>query len=291
MKKLLIMTLVLISQTLTAQIKPFEVLNPQVSQGDTLIIRINSQWQGPGVGILMSNLNYLPNKFGYVYIGISIDMEAGKYQIFMTEYGRIRMDIFSDEFNVSERYFNEWFRGRSPVLTKITQERLTKDQKLKNKAYSSVNLSEDYTTGKYREPLDSVGVNDEFGTKRIYGAYDKNKKNIKVERIVSHGGVDLRAAVGTKVYATNSGKVLLAKPMLADGHILMIDHGSGIISMYLHLSKLVIREGNIVKNGQVVAYTGNSGGVPPHLDFRIKVHDTYVDPLRFIEDYNKYVAH
>lgn len=292
MKILLVVVLFLIPRIVEAQIKPFEVLNSQVSQGDTLILRINPQWQGPGVGILVFNSNYLPNKFGYVYIGISVDAEPDKYQLFLTEYSRIMTDVLPAEINVSERYFNEWFRGRSPIPTKITREQLTRDQKLKNKVYSSVNMSEDYTTEKYREPLDSMEIKDEFGTKRIYGAYDKKKKNIRIERIVSHGGVDLKATVGTKVYAINSGRIILAKHMLADGNILIIDHGSGIISIYLHLSKFAVREGNVVKNGQLIAYSGNTGGqnVPPHLDFRIRVHDQFVDPLIFIDTYNKYVA-
>ncbi len=284
--------MLLISQISAAQVKPFEVLNPQVSQGDTLIIRINPQWQGPGAGMLIDGRGYAPNKFGYVYVGIRVDVEPAKYQVFLTEYGQIKTDILPAEFEVSEKYFNEWFRGKSPVLAKATQERLTKDQTLKNRAYSSINLLEDYTIGKYREPLDNMEVKDEFGTKRIYGAYDKKKKNIKIERIVPHGGVDLRATIGTKVYAINSGKVILAKRMLADGNILMIDHGSGIVSMYLHLAKFTVREGSIVKNGQndqLIAYSGNTGGrnVPPHLDFRIKVHGTYVDPLKFIEISNQ----
>lgn len=270
-----------------SQAQVFSISSTNVVQGDTLVVRISSQWQKPGAGVLLWDSNYLSNKNGYVYVGIRVDVEPGKYQVFLTEYGRIKMDVLPLEFEVLERNFSEWFRGKSPVLNKVVRERLVKDRELKNKAYESANLEENYTTGKYVEPLDYIEVKDEFGAKRIYGAYDKKKKNIRVEKIVSHGGVDLKAQIPTKVMAINSGRVLFDRHLLADGNILILDHGSGIISLYLHLSRFLVKEGDKVKRGQAVAYTGATGtDAEPHLHFMIKVHKTNVDPLRFIEIMN-----
>ena len=185
------MFLILISFALTivpsAQAQSFEVLNPKVSQGDALIIKINPQWQGPGVGILFQKSDYLPNKLGYVYIGIKVDILSGKYQVFLTEYDRIKRDIPPAEIEIVERNFTEWFRGRSLFPSKAAQARLNKDREIKNKAYDSAELYEDYTTGKYAEPLADIDVRDEFGSRRIYGTYSKSKKQINIEKIVPHG--------------------------------------------------------------------------------------------------------
>ena len=268
----------------------FEIVNPQIKQGDTLIVNINPQWRDPGGGINVFGKNYTPNKFGRVFIGIAVDTLPGKHSLFLTDYGRIRTDVVSYQIEVVEKEFPEWFRGRAPVLSKTVEQRLEKDRELKEKAYKSGSVFEDHTSGQYIYPLEDIFVTSEFGSRRIYGSYSKNRKQINIERVVSHGGVDLRARIPTEVRAINSGWVILARRLLADGNLLIIDHGSGVVSMYLHLSRLKVKEGDTVKKGQIIAYTGSTGGVPPHLDFRIKVWSTDVDPLEFIENYNKNIA-
>lgn len=285
MKILLALILTCLPHICLAQVQSFEILNPQVKQGDTLIIRINPQWQVAGVGILLEGANISANNLGYVFVGIGVDVKPERHSVFLTEYGVVRMDIPPVEFEVQVRNFSEWFRGSVPIPSRVVRERLLKDRQLKESAYILAESFEDLTSGEYNYPLDTASVTNEFGNRRLYG-----RRRNKPELVVPHGGIDLRAPLKTKIKAINSGKVLLARRMLADGNLLILDHGSGIISMYLHLSRFTVKEGENIKTGQVVAYSGNTGGVPPHLDFRIKVHDTYIDPLEFIKIYNEKVA-
>jgi murein DD-endopeptidase MepM/ murein hydrolase activator NlpD len=122
-------------------------------------------------------------------------------------------------------------------------------------------------------PLDQVKVTGSYGDIRKNG-------NSKVQ----HLGVDLQAAVGTPIYAINDGKVMFAKSLPDYGNTMIISHGIGSFSLYLHLSKFTFAVGNSVKQGDLIAYSGDSGYVlGPHLHFSLKVGGVSVDPLKFIE--------
>jgi len=94
-----------------------------------------------------------------------------------------------------------------------------------------------------------------------------------------HYGVDVAAPKGTIVRATAAGIVRLAHPdMYLSGATLIIDHGLGVSSSYLHLSKILVQVGQRVKQGQAVAKVGASGRVTgPHLDWRVNWFKTRLD--------------
>ncbi|HED13114.1 MAG TPA: M23 family metallopeptidase [Gammaproteobacteria bacterium] len=94
-----------------------------------------------------------------------------------------------------------------------------------------------------------------------------------------HYGVDVAAPMGTVVHAVAAGIVRLAHPgMYLSGATLVIDHGFGVSSSYLHLSKILVHVGQRVRQGQAVAKVGSSGRVTgPHLDWRINWFKTRLD--------------
>lgn len=100
-----------------------------------------------------------------------------------------------------------------------------------------------------------------------------------------HKGIDLRASVGTPVYAAADGVVdrLSASPKGNGGIWVVLKHANGYESKYLHLSKLAVRRGQKVNRGQLIAYSGNTGiGTAAHLDFRIFKNGKAVDPLSIL---------
>lgn len=109
-----------------------------------------------------------------------------------------------------------------------------------------------------------------YGSQRILNGLPKQP----------HYGVDVAVPVGTKVRAPAGGIVSLAvSDMYYTGGTLMIDHGHGLSSAFLHLNKLLVKEGDEVKQGQVVAEVGKTGrATGPHLDWRISWFDARVDP-------------
>lgn len=120
-----------------------------------------------------------------------------------------------------------------------------------------------------------------YGSQRFY--------NGKAGR--PHYGLDYAGKVGDPVKAPASGIVLLYVPdMFYSGGTMIIDHGHGISSTFLHLSDSYVKQGDIVKQGQVVAAVGNSGRTTgPHLDWRINWNQVKLDPalaLKALEKLN-----
>jgi murein DD-endopeptidase MepM/ murein hydrolase activator NlpD len=112
-----------------------------------------------------------------------------------------------------------------------------------------------------------------FGAQRIYqgtaGAY--------------HGGVDVAGATGLPVVAPADGVVILAaadKPFTLEGHLLMIDHGHGLNSAFLHLSRIDVKLGDRVTQGQRIGAIGATGrATGPHLHWGMKWNDARIDPM------------
>jgi len=95
-----------------------------------------------------------------------------------------------------------------------------------------------------------------------------------------HHGVDFRAAPGTPVLAANSGKVLLARDLFFEGNCVMVDHGQGLISIYMHFSKLTVKGGDIIARGQKLGESGATGRVTgPHLHVSVQWRGIPLDLL------------
>jgi len=97
-----------------------------------------------------------------------------------------------------------------------------------------------------------------------------------------HTGVDLGTPVGTPVHAVESGVVRRASSDGINGRILVLDHGRGVTTTYCHNDALLVRNGQRVERGQVIARTGRSGRTTgPHLHYQLDLAGEPVDPLRF----------
>jgi murein DD-endopeptidase MepM/ murein hydrolase activator NlpD len=125
----------------------------------------------------------------------------------------------------------------------------------------------------FQFPIESE-ITSSFGNKRTFNGQLKS----------FHRGTDFKAATGKPIMAANSGTVKLAKELFFSGSIVIIDHGTGIFSMYAHLSRIDIAPGQHVEKGQQIGLSGATGRVNgPHLHWGVKVNGTYVDPLQFVK--------
>ncbi|MEO5367549.1 MAG: M23 family metallopeptidase [Magnetococcus sp. WYHC-3] len=110
-----------------------------------------------------------------------------------------------------------------------------------------------------------------FGSRRVLNGEARNP----------HNGVDIAAPVGTPIHAPSAGRVaLVGHDYFYTGHTLVLDHGDGVITLYAHLDKIHVRQGDWVGKGQVVADMGKTGRVTgPHLHWGAHVRGRRVDPL------------
>lgn len=99
-----------------------------------------------------------------------------------------------------------------------------------------------------------------------------------------HTGLDLRAAVGTPVYSMADGEVALAQNFVVPGGAVIIDHGNTIFSKYYHLSELLVKPGQKVKKGDLIAKSGGTGRVEaPHLHWEVSWKGLPTDPVIFMD--------
>jgi murein DD-endopeptidase MepM/ murein hydrolase activator NlpD len=128
-------------------------------------------------------------------------------------------------------------------------------------------------SGKFTSPADAA-ISDVFGSQRIFN--DKTSS--------PHLGLDFRVPSGTPVEAMNDGTVLLARPLFYEGDFVVIDHGLGLLTLYLHLSEFKVKEGDRVKRGQPIGLSGGTGrATGPHLHVAVRWQGTYLDPARLMQ--------
>ncbi|HEY3566966.1 MAG TPA: peptidoglycan DD-metalloendopeptidase family protein [Thermoanaerobaculia bacterium] len=117
---------------------------------------------------------------------------------------------------------------------------------------------------------------------RITSSFNLHRFHPVLNEYRPHYGVDYGAPVGTPVQVTANGTVVSAGWDKGGGNVVKVQHGGGYMTAYLHLSRFApgIRPGARVRQGDIIAYTGATGlATGPHLDYRVKLHDTWIDPL------------
>ncbi len=130
-----------------------------------------------------------------------------------------------------------------------------------------------FWTEPFRAPLANLTVTDPYGYSRKTGQYS-----------IAHKGTDFRAPTGTQVRAMNRGVVRIARTYTVYGKTIVVDHGFGLQTLYLHLSKIYVNEGELVLPGTVIGLSGMTGYAEvPHLHISIKINGISIDPMKFME--------
>ena len=116
-----------------------------------------------------------------------------------------------------------------------------------------------------------------YGLKRVFNGQPRGL----------HKGLDLRGPQGQPVLACADGQVALASNLYFSGNVVYINHGEGVFTAYLHLSEILVQNGDRVRKGQVVGLVGATGRVTgPHLHLSLLVQGVSVDPQPFLPSAN-----
>ena len=152
--------------------------------------------------------------------------------------------------------------------------RIRREAALKQQGWASFAEIEGFLDG-FVIPVEGGRVSGTWGNQRILNGVPSTP----------HFGYDIAAPAGTPIRAPAAGVVTLAQPdMHYEGGLVFIDHGQGLITMYLHMSRLDVAVGDRVTQGQVIGAVGSSGrATGPHLCWRMKWRDRQLDPSVAIE--------
>lgn len=159
--------------------------------------------------------------------------------------------------------------GNTPQAASQLLTNLAKENNILNTVLSSSTI----LWGKaFQYPLETIFITDDYG-------YDR----LTVNSTIVHKGTDFRAPEGTKVLAMNDGVVKVARTFVVYGNSVIIDHGLGVQTLYMHLSKLNVKEGDRVTAGQLIGLSGMTGyAESPHLHISVKISGISIDPMTFI---------
>jgi murein DD-endopeptidase MepM/ murein hydrolase activator NlpD len=207
--------------------------------------------------------------------GVSLETKAGNYPFVLegkTPAGteitfRRSFTIGHAKYPVIQLQVSKQFTEPNPEQVQVIKE----DQAVKHKTFSQVTPEREWS-GRFSAPVDAP-TSDVFGTRRVFNGATKSV----------HQGLDYRVGPGTPVLAVNAGTVLLARSLYFEGNCVVLDHGQGLLSLYLHLSEIKVKEGDRVERGQLLGLSGATGrATGPHLHIAVRWQGVYLNPAALL---------
>ena len=210
-------------------------------------------------------------KYWYGLAGTSLSTAPGTYQFeFSGELADGRKVSFSQRIAVRRAKYPN---ANVTVDQKFTEpssaelQEIHKDKETKQEVFAQFTPTREWV-GDFQQPV-VARISDVFGATRTF--------NGKVQS--THEGLDFAVPTGTAILALNRGRVVLARPLFFEGNCVMIDHGQGLLSLYLHLSQINVKEGDQVSRGQEIGLSGGTGrATGPHLHVAVRWQGVYVNP-------------
>jgi murein DD-endopeptidase MepM/ murein hydrolase activator NlpD len=259
------------------------VSSETAKQGSTILIKVSGKYRQIEGNFDGQKIDFFKNKNfpdWVAFLGIDVNTKPGKYKITinsLAEKLEKEITIEPQEFGFLAMEPTKEMESKGFTSEKVAENITENDNPALNKIFEKF-TENPYFAKSFSFPLKKVKISGlDFGQFVKNGNYE-----------LRHLGVDLRAPARTEVFAVNDGKVVFAKNLANYGKTIVIDHGMGIFSLYLHLSGYSIFENQLVKRGQIIGFSGNSGySTAPHLHFSIRDNDSRVDPVSFIETTQK----
>jgi murein DD-endopeptidase MepM/ murein hydrolase activator NlpD len=216
---------------------------------------------------------FLYNSKPTAFYGIALEKKAGTSTLIANlSDGRVlRKDILIVERKKAEAPLGipQKLGGDTPASQKNLVDTLSIENAVLNKLTTDAKF---YWNKKFIFPIANPIITDPYGYLRKTGAYS-----------ITHKGTDFHANKGTPVIAMNRGVVRLAKQFKIYGNTVVIDHGYGLMTFYMHLSKINVKQGDIVEQGKIIAESGDTGYADqPHLHLTVRLNNTSIDPIKFL---------
>ncbi|MBI4396531.1 MAG: M23 family metallopeptidase [Elusimicrobia bacterium] len=258
----------------------FTVSPSTVTAGRTLTVwlQTSAPLKNPSLTFGGRRAVFYPSENGTwrAFLGVSSLEDAGaKSALFEMEFARHRIFQSTVPFTVEAGKYPSGHVKISKALEQlIAGGQMERDAQVLERFYQRPLSNEKLWSGRFVLP--STGVfSSVYGSRRLYGTGDKP---------TPHTGLDIANRFGTRVTAANRGVVAYAGWLDSFGHSILLDHGQGIFSYYLHLQKLIVQQGDRVEKGTLLGEMGAKGvATGPHVHWSFVVAGERVDPLEWTE--------
>jgi len=250
-----------------------------VVAGSPELIRVNAPASAEVDGDWMGRkLNFFRGRGGaawFALAGVDVEAPAGPSMLHITEQraGAAPIDL-DRSIEIEPAKYRTTTLTVAPKFVEPGVDELARikaEVELKEKVFSS-SAPKPLWSGNFVAPVHAEPT-DSFGTRRVF--------NGELDSV--HKGMDFRARMGTVVRAGNSGVVVLSRPLYYEGNCVVIDHGLGLYTLSMHLSRIDVHEGEHVLKGQRIGLSGATGRVTgPHLHWAVRWQNAYLDPAKLL---------
>ena len=243
-------------------------------RGPKTLPQFSSEWSGRAVPLWREE-EASPTLHGL--IGVDLEKAQGRYEWKVSWPGPegnnltcgAMVTVRAGKFPTERLKVEKQFVQPDPEQQKRAEE----DQKKMRAIYDTV-TPERLWDGKFRLPLKDVTTGGNFGRRRVLNGQARSP----------HAGIDFPAAAGTPVFASQSGKVVLAENLYYSGNTVVLDHGYGIYTLYAHLSEIGVVTGGTVKAGEEIGKVGATGRVTgPHLHWGLTIDHARVNAMQIAQ--------
>ncbi len=217
-----------------------------------------------------------PSKLFSAFLPVPYDHPAGRARVIVSLKDQDEIRQIEVPFQVVDgKYSSETLRvnPRRVNPPKGDLPRIAQEVKEVGGVYRNLERTK-FWQGPFELPIRSE-VTSAYGTRRVYNGALKS----------FHSGLDLRAPVGTPIYAAAPGKVSLAKELFFTGNTVILDHGYGVMTLYAHMSELKVKAGDVLTAKQLVGLSGQTGRVNgPHLHWQAVIDGVKVNPVGLTQE-------
>jgi murein DD-endopeptidase MepM/ murein hydrolase activator NlpD len=264
---LLLCLLFLLSSTLSAF--PKNSLKPGgiaiIAASSAHLAAPNVHYHGKRVALIRGKTNWLG------IVGIPLKAKTGRHFVSITD---AKGKHYQRSFTVKAYPYRTQrlhISNKDKVNpSKTSRQRIARESAVKKRLRNTYS----HTTPQLNFVIPVTGRrSSSFGVKRILNGERRNP----------HSGMDIAAPQGRSIKATAKGNVLYVGNLFYTGKVVYLDHGQGIISLYAHMSKTMVKKGQAIKRGQAIGKVGHTGRVTgAHLHWSVYLNGTSVDPTLFL---------
>jgi len=207
-------------------------------------------------------------------VGVDLDVKPGTYPVSVEAGAGANVARATYDLNIAPRVFRTRRLSVNEAFVtppKSEQPRIEKEAALLAAIWRA-SASTRLWSAPFIRPV-SEEANSAFGTRSIFNGKPRN----------AHGGADFLSPAGTPIHSPNAGRIVVARNLYYSGNTVIIDHGLGLFSTLAHLSRIDVKEGDLVTSDQLIGLVGATGRVTgPHLHWAVRAGDARVDPLSLL---------